>query len=61
MHTRLIGRHGGVAKRYTHMLLGGSPRIHIKFRVPGEALRHSRILTVSTGLLEWCHFFVLPN
>jgi len=32
----------------------GSPRIHIQFRVLGEAGRHSRIQTVSTGLPVNC-------
>jgi hypothetical protein len=43
MHTRLAGRDGGVAGRYTEMWHGRSPRIHIKFRVLGEAGHHSRI------------------
>jgi len=43
MHTRLTGRDGGVAERYTKMWHCGSPRIHIKFRVPGEAGRHLSI------------------
>ena len=43
MHTRLAGRDGGVAGRYTTMWHGRSPRMQIKCPVSENPGRHSSI------------------
>ena len=54
MHTRLAGRDGGVAARYTKMWHGRMPRIHVNFRFLGVPGKESRVYTVSTGLPVNC-------